>query len=134
VSSTQKRPLASLAPVLVGAGLAVIIFDTVGALASVAFRFSYGSLAPGSFVIYAGAGFFGASRRGWSGACLTGGATGLIDATIGWAISWALGPGRPVDGFMGPGTILVTIVMVTASAMILGLGGGLVERLLRRSR
>ena len=130
----QERPLTSLAPVVVGAGLAVLIFDTLGALASNWLGFSYRSLAPGSFVIYAGAGFFEGWRAGWLGAAVAGAATAFIESTIGWGISWALGPGRPAGGFTGVGSILTTIVMVTVTGALFGLGGGGLERLARRSR
>ena len=130
----EARPLTSLVPVLIGAGLAILIFDTLGALASNRLGFSYSSLAPGSFIIYAGAGFFGGWRAGWFGAVLAGAAAAFIESTIGWGISWALGPGRPPAGFTGVGSLLMTIVMVTVTGAIFGLGGGGVERLVRRSR
>jgi hypothetical protein len=132
MTPADKPRSSSLTPVLVGGSLAIILFDTLGALASRTLAFSYYSLAPASYLIYAGAGFFGARRAGWAGACFAGAITGVAESTIGWGISWAIGPGRPPGGYTGFGPLLFTIILVTALAAVLGCVGGLVARLIRR--
>ena len=114
------------------ASSAIVALDTFGSLASKAFGFGYGSLAWGSFLIYAVAGFFAARSGGLRTAAMTSGAVALVDATLGWAISWALGPGRPATGYTGIGPILGTVVFVWLTGIVLGLMGGLIARFLAR--
>src|SRR5260370_34070680 len=89
------RAMNSLLRILVAASIAVLVLDIFGSLASKAFGFAYSSLAWGSLIIYAAAGFFAARSGGLRTAPQGGGAVACVDATPGWAISAALGPGRP---------------------------------------
>lgn len=110
---------------------AILVYDTGMSAASRVLGFPYASAAIGSYVIYAAAGFFGARAGGgigWGG--LAGLAAGLTDATVGWLISAAIGPGRPPPG---SGVILIAFaaVYVTALAGVVGILGALAARLFR---
>lgn len=128
----MRRPVNSLLRILLVASIAVLVLDTFGSLASKAFGFPYSSLAWGSLIIYAAAGFFAARGGGLRTAALGGGAVALVDTTLGWAISWALGPGRPLAGYGGMGPIAGTIALAWLTGIASGLVGGLIARFLTR--
>ncbi len=128
----MRRPVNSLLRILVVASIAVLVLDTFGSLASKAFGFPYSSLAWGSLIIYAATGFFAARGGGLQTAALGGGAVALVDTTLGWAISWALGPGRPLAGYTGMGPIAGTIALAWLTGIASGLVGGLIARFLTR--
>ena len=115
----------SLLRILVAASIAVLVLDIFGSLASKAFGFAYSSLAWGSLIIYAAAGFFAARSGGLRTAAQGGGAVAFVDATLGWAISWALGPGRPAAGYTGVGPILGTIALAWLTGIVSGFVGNL---------
>jgi hypothetical protein len=77
---------------------AVLALDAIGSLASRAMGFDYAMLTPISFLFYAAIGAYVGVREPVSRAAIVGAAVGLIDATVGWAISWVIGPGRPQVG------------------------------------
>ena len=58
---------------------------------------------------------------------LASGITSLVDSTLGWYISWVIGPGRPVVE-MDSTAIISTIFFVTLLGAILGFIGGLIGR------
>ena len=119
----------SIRHVLVIAGLAILLFDVAWSIASRAFGLSYSLLAPVSFLIYACAGFAAARRAGvWLGVA-GGGLVALVDATLGWTLSWIIGPGRPPNGFEGWPATLSVIIVVVASGALLGLVGGGISKL-----
>jgi len=124
--------MTSLLRILVAGSIAVLVLDIFGSLASKAFGFAYGSLAWGSLIIYAAAGFFAARSGGLRTAAQGGGVVALVDATLGWAISWALGPGRPAAGYTGVGPILGTIALAWLTGMVSGFVGGLIAWAARR--
>jgi hypothetical protein len=98
--------------------------------ASRTFGIPYTSGIAGSYLIYAAAGFFGARAGGglWMGV-VAGGAAGLTDATLGWLISWVIGPGRPPDDVRTAGSVAGVVVFVTFFAAAVGFVGALVARL-----
>jgi len=79
-------------------GAAVLALDTLGALASRAIGFEYASLAPLSILLYAAIGAYVSVAEPVPRAAIVGALVGVIDATLGWAIAWAIGPGRPQAG------------------------------------
>jgi hypothetical protein len=114
--------------VLVGA-LSVLAFDMIAALASRQFGFAYASASVGSWFIYGLVGYFAAQTGGGiPAAALAGAAMGLVDATAGWAISWAIGPGRLPAGTLTPGRWLASAIFVVLSGAALGALGGLVGK------
>src|SRR5436190_23190330 len=85
---------ALLLPIVGLGSIAVIILDSAGSYASNKFGFRYTRLALGSFCIYGCVGAFAAHDGSVGMAAVAGGLVALVDATIGWAISWYIGPGR----------------------------------------
>ena len=114
---------------------AVLVFDTVAAVASRTTGFPYTSAVYGSYIIYAVAGCFGmrASGRLWAGA-LAGGVAGLADSTLGWLISNAIGPYiPPMELPTGPAAVVVVVILVTLSAAVIGLIGAFVAKVRKAS-
>ena len=126
--------MTALGRVFLGTAAAVLALDTIGAVAAAKTGFPYGSLAVVSYVIYAASGFFSMRYGGFPAAAAGGAFAGLVDATAGWAIAWAIGPGRPPDGYTGMAPILFAVTVVVIIGSILGLAGGLVARLTRKVR
>jgi hypothetical protein len=114
--------------ILIGV-FAVVIFDTIGSLASRSFSFPYSWLTVGSFLIYAGVGFAASKYDGLMFAPLAGAITSLVDSTLGWYISWIIGPGRPATE-MDSTTIISTVLFVTVTGVGTGFIGGLIGRLI----
>jgi hypothetical protein len=122
--------------VLLG-GVAIVVFDTVMALAARTFGFEYGS-PPGIAIataIYFLTAFLAARQRGM---VRTGGIVGagvaLVDATVGWAVSWAIGPGASPAAYLTPEWFAVIAVFVVALGAVVGLGAGWLAVRWTRSR
>ena len=103
---------------------AVVVFDAVASFASLAIGFNYAHSVFGSAVLYVVFAYFCAKRFGFWRAVLLGAAMGLTDATLGWAISWAVGPGRPTEGTLAPSVFVLTAIAVVVLGALLGLIGG----------
>jgi hypothetical protein len=118
------------ARVVLIAAATVLLYDAVAATASRVSGFPYGSAAVGSWLIYAGAGFFATRATGslWMGV-LAAAAAGLVDSTAGWLISAWIGPGRP-ESSASPGVIAGVVVAVPLMAGAIGLAGAVAARLL----
>jgi hypothetical protein len=114
--------------VLVGV-VAVLVFDTLGSIASRRLEFAYSRLAPGSFLIYAIVGIAAGRSASLGTAAASGAAVAFVEATIGWMIAWRIGPGRPPPGVAVPASRLVrTVIVVTITgALFAGIAGGLVQ-------
>lgn len=113
--------------VLVGA-FAVIVFDTIGSFASRSFGFPYYWLTIGSFFIYFSVGFIAAKYNRLMFAPLAAGITSLVDSTLGWYISWVIGPGRPTTE-IDTNVIIASIAFVTFTGVFVGFIGGFVNRI-----
>ena len=109
---------------LVGAAT-IVVFDTLGALASQQLGFRYSILSLGSYIIYFTITYWCGKQAGVLVATGTGAALGLVDSTLGWALSWAIGPGRPQEP-MSSAAIAGAIVFVVLFGGALGLVGGVV--------
>jgi hypothetical protein len=111
----------------------VLIFDAVAATASRVFGFPYTSVVLGSYLIYLGAGYFGArAGRGVGAGILTAAAAGLADSTLGWLLSAVIGPGRPpAELAVNPGAVAAVVVLVPMLAGAIGLPGALVAHVTR---
>jgi hypothetical protein len=113
--------------VLVGA-IAVLVFDTAGSIASRQLGFAYSRLAPGSFLVYALVGMAVGRSGSLGAAAASGAAVAFVEATIGWMISWRIGPGRPPGAAVPTVRLVGTIIMVTISGAFFGaIGGGLAQ-------
>ena len=116
--------------VVIAAGCAgILVFDLVGSLSSEALGFSYGLLAPVSFALYALVGFLAARAAGDARTGMLGGlAVAATDATLGWALSAAIGPGMPAAGDRDAALLVATAIGVAVTGAVLGLVAGLVGR------
>lgn len=121
----------SLLLVLLIGGTAAVLYDTAGSVISIATRFDYGWFALGSLVLYGTFGFLAGRRSGWAYGMVAGALMGLVDSTIGWAISWTIGPGRPDTEMKAP-MVIATIVFVTILGAVVGTVGGLLSRFTKR--
>ena len=110
--------------VLIVGSFAVLLFDTIGSIASRQFRFRYASLAIVSWILWLGTGFFAA----WYGqlylSLLAGGIVAFVEATLGWYISCLIGPGRPKNK-LSRIAIGKIVLIVTMKGAALGFIGGL---------
>jgi hypothetical protein len=110
----------------------ILLYDTVSAVVSRSTGVDYGWFGFGSLAVYLIFGFLVAKRSSWINGMAAGAAIGLIESTLGWAISWMIGPGKPsmdVNVF----TIGLTVAFVTLSAAVVGLVGGLLSLLVKRN-
>jgi hypothetical protein len=103
------------------AGLTIVAFDALASVISRAAGFPYIRFAIGSYIIQAAAGFFG-RRSGLTfvSATLLGTWVGFIEATIGWAVSWWIGPGRvegPISAEMLSGIVAYVAIGATVLAL-----------------
>jgi len=120
--------MTSFTRVLLLAAAAVLLYDLAVALASRPLGFDYASAVPGSYLIYAVAGFFGArAGKDVRSGMVAGAVTGLVDATLGWSLSLLIVPDLPSAG-LGPPAVAVVILWVTVLAGGCGLVGGIVGR------
>ena len=114
--------------------LAVVAFDALAAIASQIVGFPYAYAAFGSAVLYIFFAWLITRGSGFWAAVLLGMAMGLVDASIGWAGSWAIGAGR-----LPPGSLTVTVWLLTAISVVVlgavyGLIGGGIGAITRRRR
>ena len=126
----QKTTALTIAAVVL-----VLAFDAVGSAASRRWGFRYGRLAPVSYLIYFGIGFVAARIGDTDASLLVGATVAAVDASLGWAISWAIGPGRSEWSQSGRpltvGRAVQVFVMTTLICGSLALVGGLVSALLQ---
>jgi hypothetical protein len=111
----------------------VLIFDAVAATASRVFGFPYTAAVLGSYLIYLGAGYFGARvGRGVGVGILTAAAAGLADSTLGWLLSAIIGPGQlPAELAGDPGAVAAVVVLVPILASAIGLVGAVAAHMTR---
>jgi len=107
--------------------IAVLALDTIGSFASLYFGFNYGSLSAVSWILRIGTGFFAARYGSITLGALAGGVVAFIDSTLGWYISWIIGPGRPKGGLTTK-SIGRIIAKVTLTGAALGFVGGFLAR------
>jgi len=120
--------------IILFAGLAVLVLDTIGSFSSMQLGFPYACLAPISFLIYAMAGFFVARSASVWTSLFAGIIVGFVDATIGWAISWIIGPGKMPGVEFTTGMFIITAFSVVAIGAICALVGGVIGMLFRKSK
>lgn len=118
---------------LLSIGIAVtLLYDTLGALISHSAGINYGWFAFGSLGLYLIFGFLVAKRSWWVYGAAAGAVIGLVESTLGWAISWMIGPGKP-SVEVNALTIAVTVAFVTVSAAAVGFVGGVLSLLMKRN-
>ncbi len=125
----MKKPI----NIILLASLFVMVLDTLGSLISRISGFPYPCLAPISFLIYAIAGFLVARRSSLWMSLLAGVIIGFVDATIGWTISWIIGPGRLTGSQFSVGLLLFSAFFALIIAIVGSLSGGAVGLLSRKT-
>ena len=114
--------------------LAVVAFDAVAAIASQTTDFPYAYAAFGSAILYIFFAWLIARGSGFWAAVLLGMAMGLFDASIGWAVSWAIGAGRLPPGSLTVAVWILTAISVVVLGAVYGLIGGGIGAITRRRR
>jgi len=102
---------------------AVLLLDTAGSIASRVLGFRYARLVVCSFLIYLLVGLSTARTGSLGAATVAGAAVSFVEATLGWAIAWFLGPGRLTKEQATAARILRAIATVTMSGGLFGLLG-----------
>lgn len=120
---------ATFPPVLAGCVAAILVYDAISA-ALVRRRpaFKYSRLWPLQFAWYV---LFGAVAMfvlfDIRLAALIGALTGLVEGTVGWAITWRIGPGRQAAAT--PVTLAIAAASMAAFGFALALAGALLFNL-----
>jgi hypothetical protein len=115
--------------------VAVVAFDTLGAVAARTFDFEYGSLWPLSVLLAVTVAFLAGRDTGLIRVgVLVGLSLGFANSTLGWAVSWLIGPGAPAPADRDALTVGLTILAVTAVGSIEGFVGGWLGAWRTRSR
>jgi hypothetical protein len=109
---------------------AVIVFDALASLASLGAGFNYEYSAFGSLLLYVAFGSWAGRVRAISFAVIVGALMGLSDASLGWAVSWILGPGRWQSGIPSIATWALIALQIVAVAALCGLLGGVLGKYL----
>jgi hypothetical protein len=113
----------------------IIVIDALGALASRGLGFSYRHLIPVSFLTYVTIGFFVAKYATVIAAILAAAITGFVEATIGWAVSWNIGPGRPTGlaGEVGELEFAIAVALTIIFAVLFAATGGVLGGIIRKA-
>ena len=107
-------PLATAFPLTLLAGVVLVLaFDAIGALICARNpRLAYRNLWPLQFALYIIIGFVaGVSVLDPRYVGAIGALTGFVEATLGWAITWRIGPGR-IEGATTGGIVVAALSMV----------------------
>src|SRR5215212_2521606 len=102
-------------------GALVVLFNGLWAMLARAQGYPYGALFWVSWLIYAAAGFVAGQHRDLLTCAGIGAGVAGIEATLGWALAAAIGPGRPARRLTA-GVLGQTIVLVILAGELLGLG------------
>lgn len=115
---------------------AVIAFDAIASIVSRSTGIPYDYATYGSWILYTILGYVAGKvspRTALQSAALAGLIFGVADATLGWATSWVLGPGR-IAGGITPTQWIVVAAIVTLFATGFATLGGSFARMRRRGR
>jgi len=121
--ASQRFPYS---PVVVGA-VVIVVFDIVASFAAMRFGFHYGIAAPGSWLIYAFVGFDVGRRTDIAMAAVGSAIVAFVEATIGWAASAAIGPGRP-PGTLSVAGVIATVILVAMTGGAIGAIAGFIAQ------
>ncbi len=115
---------------LVGVGTAAVLcFDTLASVASLKFGFPYAYASVGSILIYAALGFTAFRSGGISRSICVALLVESADATLGWWLSWQIGPGELPVAQRTITFIAVDVLFVFAVAIICALIGAGISRM-----
>jgi hypothetical protein len=113
-------------------GVVAIAFDAIWATIARAKGYTYSKGAWVSFIIYTFAGFVAGQTGNAINGVISGAGVAFIEATIGWWVSWLIGPGRLPDTISKdarPRAIINAIVIVTLTGAFFGFLGALAKTL-----
>ena len=111
-------------------GIIAIVFDGIWSLVVRANGYTYSKGAWVSFLIYAVAGAVTIQNGNLINGLISGVGVAAIEATIGWWVSWVIGPGRLPDTISKearPGAIAKAIVFVMLTGALFGIFGSFVK-------
>jgi hypothetical protein len=109
-------------------GGAIVLFDAVASIASRQLGFPYTNAAVGSYILYAIGGFLAARRVNLTFAAQLGVVLGLVDATLGWAVSSTIHPNAPPMPRITIGTWVFVASVVVLTSVVCALVGGAIGR------
>jgi hypothetical protein len=116
----------SVAAIITIGCFAALVFDLLGATASRWLGFQYSRLAPGSYALYTATSVVAAHVGPFWIGIVAGATVAFVEATIGWAISWRIGPGRPPASTSLSRTRIMRVVgIVTMTGAAFGLLGAI---------
>lgn len=115
-----------------GAVGAILVFDVLASLLCHVTGIPYGWSSPGTLALYAIIGITAGRRFGLRVATALTMLGGGADATLGWAISWAIGPGRQPTVLARPGVMAGIVATAGLLAGLVGLSAALVDRWIAR--
>jgi hypothetical protein len=101
--------------------LVALTYDVFGSMLSRSLGFNYGLLAFGSPGIYCAAGY-AASKNSYVSGVLSAAIVGFVDATLGWYLSWLIGPITSLEE-LTIFTIVSVVPFVTGVAIFFGIIG-----------
>jgi hypothetical protein len=111
----------------------IVLFDAIASIASRQLGFPYTDATVGSYILYAIGGFLAARRADLAFAAQVGAVLGLVDATLGWAVSSAIHPNVPPMPHLTLAMWLFVAIVVVLTSVVCALVGGAVGRATRRS-
>ncbi|MDQ2667602.1 MAG: hypothetical protein M3Z05_16520 [Gemmatimonadota bacterium] len=118
--------MSRLQKVILGGCSAVVAFDVLASLASVAFHFPYVRATVGSFLLFVAIGFLAARARATRrirAAALAGATCGLIDSSVGWYLSTAIGASAPGLPLTLPRWLIIAATGMLFSTIFACMGG-----------
>lgn len=123
------------ATLYLGIAIAVVTFDVAASFLSKSLHINYLNFAWGSWGLYTASGYLACRRFTFLEGILGGAVAGLSDSTIGWAVSFLIGPYISYEQpNFSPILIAIVIIFVTMSGTIFGLLGALLSKLHGRLR
>jgi len=127
--------MSPLSKVILAGAVLIVAFDAAASFASLRLGFAYSKASIGSWIICALVGLVAAMMAGGLRAsALAGLAMGVIDASLGWAVAWAIGPGRPPEASISATRWVITLVVVTLMSLSAAVAGGLIGSLVATVR
>ena len=105
---------------------AITAFDVLASAASRALKFPYSYATVGSWLIYAIVAFVVGRRAAIPAAIAATMLVGFVEATLGWWLSWLIGPGRGPTGTVTQAQIIAALIFVLGTAALIGAAAGAV--------
>jgi hypothetical protein len=114
--------------ILVAGAAGILALDMLASSAARWLRFPYKYSMVGSLAIYIAVGWYTALADPSASPAVAAMLVGLAESTLGWAISWKMGPGRPATLRHIKSQIFVALVGGAAAAAAVGWAAGWAAR------